>query len=276
MTAVADNVIPLARDLSLQRDRPADDRRITRHHNAPEVTDFTSEENAALENARESLGALKKTFAHWITIGRAVQICRARAEAIGGKETFHRLLERSGFGGLADRKGKNSLSLLEQIMAREADVVAWHGTLTGAQQLHWASPQTVIKHCPFFTKPRSGDKPFSTSSRLTRQKREIAGLRAHIEDLEAAYGPLPRSTIPVDALAGEEQTAKWLAKRAEAEAVIRLFGAPISNDLRAEYVAALETLPPEHPAQLVRTRIGMSFDQLTVAAADKSKQDKVA
>ena len=46
--------------------------------------------------------------------------------------------------------------------------------------------------------------------------------------------------------------------------------------LRAEYVAALETLPPEHPAQLVRTRIGMSFDQLTVAAADKSKQDKVA
>ena len=110
------DIVPLARkDLSLWRDRPAADRQITRHHNAPEV-DFTSEESAALECARESLGVLKKTFAHWITIGRAVQICRARAEAIGGKETFHRLLEQSGFGGLADRKGKNALSYLEKIM----------------------------------------------------------------------------------------------------------------------------------------------------------------
>ena len=126
MTAVADNVIPLARDLSLQRDRPADDRRITRHHNAPEVTDFTSEENAALENARESLGALKKTFAHWITIGRAVQICRARAEAIGGKETFHRLLDdQDSAGWLTGRARTLFLSSNRSWLAK---LMSWRGT----------------------------------------------------------------------------------------------------------------------------------------------------
>jgi hypothetical protein len=67
-----------------------------------------------------------------------------------------------------------------------------------------------------------------------------------------------------------EQIAKYEAQRARAVAVAAMFGAPISDQLRAQLIAALVRLPSEHPAERLRARLGMSWDQLIIAAAAES------
>ena len=83
---------------------------------------------------------------------------------------------------------------------------------------------------------------------------------------------------PMTAKQAQAQTAKFEAQRAKAEfqkaraeAVVRLFGAPISNVLRGQLVNALEMLPFNHPAERVRARLGMSWNQLIVAAAAEKR-----
>jgi len=70
---------------------------------------------------------------------------------------------------------------------------------------------------------------------------------------------------------GADQVAKFEAQRARAVAVAAMFGAPISDHLRAQLIAVLARLPSEHPAERIRARLGMSWDQLIVAAAVESK-----
>jgi hypothetical protein len=73
-----------------------------------------------------------------------------------------------------------------------------------------------------------------------------------------------------------EQVAKWEAQKARAEAVVRLFGANISNGLRAQLIAALETLTSAHPIERTRARLGMTWDQLIVPAAAESEAKRKA
>lgn len=72
-----------------------------------------------------------------------------------------------------------------------------------------------------------------------------------------------------------EQVAKWEAQKARAEAVALMFGAPISNGLRAQLIAALEKLA-SHPAERARARLGMTWDQLIVPAAAESEAERKA
>jgi len=70
------------------------------------------------------------------------------------------------------------------------------------------------------------------------------------------------------------QIAKYEAQKVRAEAVISMFGAPISNGLRTQLIAALTMLGPAHPAERARARLGMSWDELIVAAAAESKAER--
>jgi hypothetical protein len=65
----------------------------------------------------------------------------------------------------------------------------------------------------------------------------------------------------------EAQIAKWEAQKSRAEAVARMFGAPISDDVRAQLVNALGMLPSSHPVEHIRTLLGMTWEQLIVRAA---------
>jgi hypothetical protein len=129
-----------------------------RYHNIPELADLSDGERSALDLGVDAIAALKKTFDHWLVIAHGVAIIRKQADRRGGKKTFHRLLQRAGYGVLVD-KSRSSLTRLVQIAAREDEVRRWRDTLTEAQRWDWASPSAIFKHCPLFAKGGKGKQP---------------------------------------------------------------------------------------------------------------------
>jgi len=130
--------------------------------NARESVAITLEDNEIFEAARNQIAILKKTFDCWVTIGRAVVRARKIAKEIGGAKTFMRLIEQQGLGAVVN---KATASRLEIIMQSLPEVTKWHESLTQGQQIAWAAPTTIMKHCPVFrTKPKpnddDADKPF--------------------------------------------------------------------------------------------------------------------
>lgn len=100
----------------------------------------------------------KRTFEAWITIGKGIRILRQRADRIGGRKTFHRLLAEQGFrvdGPKLERQfDKTSATRLLQVMEQETEVRIWHQELTPLEQAEWASPNAILRHCPIFAKPK--------------------------------------------------------------------------------------------------------------------------
>jgi hypothetical protein len=126
--------------------------------NAPESEAITSDDYAVFEAARENVLILKKTFAMWLTIGKAVVRARDIADRRGGGKTFMRLLEQQGLGEVID---KSTASNLLRVREDEREVRVWHATLTSKQQIEWAAPRTILRRCPVFKTPAEtvGDKP---------------------------------------------------------------------------------------------------------------------
>lgn len=187
--------------------------------------EISAEARIKTEGARQALLALRKTFQHWVMIGDAIGALRARAEELGGRKTFHRLLEQQGLGTLV--KAKAITSRLEKIMARLPEVEAWHRSLTEKQQIEWSSPGSIINHCPIFAKKesRAQGKTKPTPSTVTTLTKEVDRLQAAYdevkeenaslrEQLKSARGVKPqRAKIP-DQTLGElkPQIAAALSK----------------------------------------------------------------
>jgi hypothetical protein len=133
--------------------------------NAPESEALSSQEVTTFENARQAAITLKKTFETWLVIGRSVVEARKIAERRGGRKTFMRIIEQQELGRIVD---KATASRLERIMRPEnlPSVLAWHKTLTERQQIDWAGPTTILRHCPVFTKAKIGDRPASPFQKL--------------------------------------------------------------------------------------------------------------
>src|SRR5262245_43996511 len=87
------------------------------HHTAPELAELDDERQATDEDGAEVIAAIKKTFDHWTMIGRGVAILRREADRLGGRNTFHSLLEKNGYGVLV--RSKAGLTRLVQITERE-------------------------------------------------------------------------------------------------------------------------------------------------------------
>jgi hypothetical protein len=149
------------------------------HHN--QIGSFSADEIAVLEAGRASVRTLKKTIEIWFSIGRAVQIIRKQADALGGRNAFERLMEQEGFR-LA-KNGKQGLfqpatiTRLLQIMQPDnfTRVVAWHEGLPDHRKIAWASPDSVFKHCPVFGKarPASTAKPQGKAHEKQAQGAEL-------------------------------------------------------------------------------------------------------
>jgi hypothetical protein len=122
----------------------------TRFDNAPELGALSLEEHASVEAARGAVMALKKTFEHWLTILKGLEVLRHKAERIGGRQTFKRLREQAGLGKeiIPDATMTRGFDILERL----PEVMTWRQTLTDRQQYEWASPSAVYKHCPLFAK----------------------------------------------------------------------------------------------------------------------------
>jgi hypothetical protein len=85
------------------------------------------------------------------------------------------------------------------------------------------------------------DTPFGPQSKVKRERGRV-------------QAPEQKTPLATAQEHSQAQTAKWDAARAKAELQ------------RAELVAALETLPPDHPVEQVRARIGLTWAELVVAA----------
>jgi len=118
-------------------------------------TSFSASEDEALEAARAAwVGLRKRTFEGWIAIGKGIRILRRRADQLGGRKTFQRLMAEQGFridGPKAERQfDKTAATRLLQVMEQETEVRTWHQQLTPVQQAEWASPNAILRHCPIF------------------------------------------------------------------------------------------------------------------------------
>jgi len=130
-------------------------------------TSFSASEDEALEAARAAwVGLRKRTFEGWIAIGKGIRILRRRADQLGGRKTFQRLMAEQGFridGPKAERQfDKTAATRLLQVMEQETEVRTWHQQLTPVQQAEWASPNAILRHCPIFAKPkRTESSPYA-------------------------------------------------------------------------------------------------------------------
>jgi hypothetical protein len=117
------------------------------------------------DDARVAVGVLKKTFEHWLAIGKSVVLARQIADRRGGRKTFMRVIEQQGLGKIVD---KATASRMEKIMGPEnlPGVLDWHHALTEKEQIAWAAPTSIFNHCPIFKKPPPADKPPSAFQKL--------------------------------------------------------------------------------------------------------------
>jgi hypothetical protein len=102
-------------------------------------------------------------------LGEAIVMFRRKAEAIGGRQTFQRLLDQNGLGKIDG----GEISRLEKIMANLDAVRAWHKTLPLNRQIAWSSPSSVIRNATgadgnrLFPPRQTGQTRVRTPSPLT-------------------------------------------------------------------------------------------------------------
>jgi hypothetical protein len=108
------------------------------------------------QEARDAAGVLMRRYEHWLKIGRAVVMARQQSDE--GKGDFLAILAHEGLAEvLGSTKGtvKANASYLEHIMRDLPEVEKWRSTLTSDyQRMHWSSPRSIMRHCPFFEKHR--------------------------------------------------------------------------------------------------------------------------
>ena len=67
----------------------------------PEQDVLSAYEHKIVEAGREALRSLRRrTFDHWMVIGRGIKVLRAKADRLGGTKTFRRLLAQNGYDSL--------------------------------------------------------------------------------------------------------------------------------------------------------------------------------
>jgi hypothetical protein len=120
-------------------------------HNIPGLPSLSPEETVCVERARAALATMRQTFEHWMAIARALKALEDKAHRMGSR-TFARLCEREGLG--SDVLNRGRVWRLHQILERLPVVEAWRAQLTDRQRFKWASPESVLRYCPLFMKPR--------------------------------------------------------------------------------------------------------------------------
>lgn len=163
--------------------------------NARESVTITLEDNEIFEAARNAVGLLKKTFEIWIVIGKAVMRARKIAKELGGAKTFMRVIEQQGLGPVVN---KATASRLESIMEKLPEVMKWHESLTPRQQIDWAAPTTVYKHCPLFKMPKDkkDDEPEFKPVDLMRAVESVVHHLADIDDADMRESIIERIAGP--------------------------------------------------------------------------------
>jgi hypothetical protein len=125
----------------------------------PAEEELSLKEREVLDATLTAWESIKKTFQSWMTIAEGLAMFRAKADKLGGRKAFQKILERNKLGYFASKQGKSTASNLQRIWDKLPEVEAWRKTLTERQRYDWASPRAVITHCPVFKKPKAEGEP---------------------------------------------------------------------------------------------------------------------
>src|SRR4051794_10891301 len=127
---------------------------------------FTPDDREVFEAARTGVMELKRTFEHWVAIGKAVVRAREIADRRGGAQTFMNLIKQQGLDSVVRTKG--TASKIERVMRELPAVIAWREgkDVTDRQRIDWPSPVSILRHCPRFKPPPvpPQDKPLSKAN----------------------------------------------------------------------------------------------------------------
>jgi hypothetical protein len=225
--------------MSTKRPPTVDDLYDRRHANRARrnIIALSPETAAKCEAGLNAWGVLRKTFTQWLVIGEAVIAMRSRAEEIGGRATFKRIMHQQGFGDLVDAKGKAILSKLEKIMKPEnlLRVMEWHQKLSAKEQIAWSSPSSVVRWCPVF-------KPATSGPRLPGQRRDMPAEQ--------------RVEYAIDVITGY-----CMKTPTERDAILRRILGPLDLELAA-LAAARDSEPP---AEDWRQEQAADYDKVAAA-----------
>ena len=129
----------------------------TTHNRPSDLPALNEQRRVYVEQARNGMAILRKTFETWVGVGRGLKALHDMADEIGGKRTYDRLRESEGLG--KDVINKTRSSRLIAIIDNLAEVEKWRAQLTDKQRFEWASPEAVHRHCPVFAKDRPAKQP---------------------------------------------------------------------------------------------------------------------
>jgi hypothetical protein len=145
--------------------------------NAPESAHLSSDDLQVFEAARVAAGSLSKTFDLWVVIARAVELARVKADRIGTRPAFQRILEQQGLApalGNTWNSQKSTANKLLAILDHLPEVQQWRATLNRHQQISWSAPTTLYKHCPVFAvdRPAKDEDSLQDDDDVERTKKE--------------------------------------------------------------------------------------------------------
>ena len=143
--------------------------------------EITPDERRVLQAAHVALIALRRTFDHWVTVGRGLQLLRQKADQIGTRNAFNDLRDQHRLGDKHFRK--EVVSRLLKVMDNLEAVQAWRATLTEKQRLEWVSPDTVFRRCPVFKKPKAATAE-ARPSPYAKLQQANAELQIELHDLK--------------------------------------------------------------------------------------------
>jgi hypothetical protein len=149
----------------------------------------TPDERRVLHAAHVASIALRRTFDHWVKVGRGLQLLRQKADQIGTRNSFNDLRDQHRLGDKHFRK--EVVSRLLKVMDNLEAVEAWRATLTEKQRLEWASPDTLVRRCPVFNRPKTATAE-ARPSPYAKLQQANAELQIELHDVKrrAADGDL--------------------------------------------------------------------------------------
>jgi hypothetical protein len=114
-------------------------------------------------------------------VGRGLQLLRQKADQIGTRNAFNDLRDQHRLGD--NRFRKEVVSRLLKVMDNLEAVEAWRATLTQKQRVEWASPDTIVRRCPIFNKPKTAT-PDAKPSPYAKLQQANAELQIELYDLK--------------------------------------------------------------------------------------------
>jgi hypothetical protein len=163
--------------------------------------EITPDERRVLQAAHVALIALRRTFDHWVTVGRGLQLLRQKADQIGTRNAFNDLRDQHRLGDTYFRK--EVVSRVLKVMDNLEAVQAWRAGLTEKQRVEWASPDTIVRRCPIFSKPKTAAE--AKPSPYAKLQQANAELQIELHDLKqraADGGPFDLKNDSVETIAG--------------------------------------------------------------------------